>query len=148
MRDARPQFGSDLPGCDPATETSSPKVATRLSLLPGQTVSWRVKANAEIRAHGSDVWLTRCLYPYDYRMRPGDVIRLARGERIWLATDRDVSTQVTLTDDCDWRTGICLAGGASAGWGWLSTFGRLPRRITLPVMMRYICDFAKFWNAK
>jgi hypothetical protein len=100
MHDASQQFDySPLPGGHPAGEMHLPKMVIHVGLMPGQTVSWRVIANAEIRAHGSRVWLTRIFSPYDYWMQPGDVVRVARGERIWLGTDSSVPAEVTLTSE-------------------------------------------------
>jgi hypothetical protein len=70
-----------------------------LNLVPRQTVSWRVIANCEIRADGERVWLTRIFSPYDYWLHAGDVIRIARGERIWLCADGERPAEVTLTSD-------------------------------------------------
>ena len=84
---------------DAARETHAPRMVIHLSLVPQQTVSWRVVADSEVRAHGSRVWLTRIFSPHDYWMQAGDVIRIARGERIWLSADGDRPTEVTLTSD-------------------------------------------------
>lgn len=73
-----------------------------LTLEPGQTLSWRVKANSQIRATGARVWLTRIYSPYDYWLLPGELVRVARGERIWVSTDGDAAAEVTLT--CDYVT--------------------------------------------
>ncbi|WP_425194893.1 DUF2917 domain-containing protein [Paraburkholderia phenazinium] len=70
-----------------------------LSLEPRQTVSWRAAARSEIRARGSRVWMTRACSPYDYWLQAGDVIRVTRGERIWLSADDDGPAEVTLTSE-------------------------------------------------
>jgi hypothetical protein len=101
MQHASPQFDcSQLSGDhDAVRETYAPRMVIHLSLVPRQTVSWRVVADCEVRAHGSRVWLTRIFSPHDYWMQVGDVIRIARGERIWLSADGDRPVEVTLTSE-------------------------------------------------
>ncbi|SIO63292.1 DUF2917 domain-containing protein [Paraburkholderia phenazinium] len=77
----------------------APRMVIHLSLLPRQTMSWRVMAHCEIRAHGERVWLTRIFSPYDHWLQAGDVIRVARGERIWLSADGERPAEVTLTSE-------------------------------------------------
>ena len=78
----------------------APKMVIHLSLVPRQTLSWRVIANCEIRADGERVWLTRIFSPYDYWLQAGDVIRIARGERIGLCADGERPAEMTLTSEC------------------------------------------------
>lgn len=101
MQHASPQFDcSQLSGDHAAArETHAPRMVIHLSLVPQQTVSWRVVSDCEVRAHGSRVWLTRIFSPHDYWMQAGDVIRIARGERIWLSADGDRPAEVTLTSE-------------------------------------------------
>lgn len=107
MHDASPQFDSSgLPARHPAGKSPAPSVVIHLSLVPGQTVSWRLTANAEICVHGSQVWMTRAFSPYDYWIGPSEVIRLARGERIWMSTDGEQPTKVTLTSDYNQQAGF------------------------------------------
>lgn len=73
-----------------------------LTVQPGQTLSWRVKADSEIHAFGSRVWLTRIYSPYDYWLLPGERVRVARGERIWVGAEGDRAAEVTLT--CEYVT--------------------------------------------
>ena len=100
MQHASQQFDcSQLSDAHAARETHAPRMVIHLSLLPQQTVSWRVVADSEVRAHGSRVWLTRIFSPHDYWMQAGDVIRIARGERIWLSADGDGPVEVTLSSE-------------------------------------------------
>jgi Protein of unknown function (DUF2917) len=75
----------------------SPEMVIRFALLPGQTVSWRVLADSELRVGKARVWVTRIFSPYDYWLQTGDVLRLTRGERIWLSTDANVVAEISLT---------------------------------------------------
>jgi hypothetical protein len=100
MQHASPQFDcSRLSDARSAREIHAPRMVIHLSLVPQQTVSWRVVSDSEVRAHGSRVWLTRIFSPHDYWMQAGDVIRVARGERIWLSADGDRPVEVTLTSE-------------------------------------------------
>lgn len=88
---------SCLPHDRSAGAPHAPRMVIHLGLAPQQTVSWRVIANCEIRVHSERVWLTRICSPYDYWLQAGDVVRVARGERIWLSTDSVRPAEVTLT---------------------------------------------------
>lgn len=102
MQDASPQLEySTLPGSPAgspsAGEQRAPRMVIHLALEPGQTLTWRVKADSEIRAFGSRVWLTRIYSPYDYWLLPGELVRVACGERIWVSAEGDAPAEVTLT---------------------------------------------------
>jgi hypothetical protein len=60
-------------------------------------MTWRAPQDAELRTHGAALWVTRPPSVDDYWVQPGDVLRIARGERIWLGTDADRSAEATLT---------------------------------------------------
>jgi hypothetical protein len=67
---------------------------------PHQVVSWRLTRDAELRISGASacsLWLTRHRDPYDYWMKPGDVVRLSRGERVWLMSESEQAFEVSLT---------------------------------------------------
>jgi hypothetical protein len=69
----------------------------RMAVPPAQTVSLRLRADSELRSEQGGVWATRILAPYDHWIQPGAVLRLKRGERIWLGNDGDATAQVSLT---------------------------------------------------
>ncbi|MGF6601505.1 hypothetical protein P3T23_006247 [Paraburkholderia sp. GAS448] len=89
----------DLTGCDSREANRLPRRVIHFALMPGRTVSLRLDADSEIRVRATRVWLTRVFSPYDYWVQPGDVIRLQRGERIWLSPDGDEVAEVTLTSE-------------------------------------------------
>jgi len=62
-----------------------------------RTVSWRLSRDAELRIGDACVWLTRHQDPYDYWLMPGDVVRLTRGERVWLSSETERAVEVSLT---------------------------------------------------
>jgi len=45
------------------------------------------------------VWVTRIFSPYDYWLQAGDVLRVTRGERIWLSTDANIAVEISLTSE-------------------------------------------------
>lgn len=100
------------------------RIVIHLALLPGQTVSWRIVADSEIRTHGSRVWLTRLFSPCDYWMQPGDVLRVTRGERIWLSSDGSGTTEVTVTSE--------HAGHRASTGGWLSRLREIVFDLSFP----------------
>jgi hypothetical protein len=84
------------PGTALPAHALSPEMVIRFAVVPEQTVSWRVLADSELRVGNARVWVTRIFSPYDYWLQPGDVLRLTRGERIWLSTDADKPAEVAL----------------------------------------------------
>ncbi|MFT4506015.1 DUF2917 domain-containing protein [Caballeronia sp. 15711] len=85
------------PGGDCCKGTRLPKMTIRFAIVRGTAASHRLSADSELSVDVGHVWLTRIFSPYEYRVQPGDVIRLRRGERIWLNTDRDVYAEIRLT---------------------------------------------------
>jgi hypothetical protein len=69
----------------------------RFVIQPGQTASWRVRSDSELRVGTARVWVTRIFSPYDYWLQTGDVLRVTRGERIWLSTDANIAAEISLT---------------------------------------------------
>ena len=80
-----------------STDSSGARIVVFIDVHPHQTVSWRLSRDAELRIADASVWLTRHQDPYDYWMKPGDVVRLTRGERVWLSSESDAAVEVSLT---------------------------------------------------
>ena len=74
-----------------------PEMVISFVIQPGQTASWRVRADSELRVGAARVWVTRIFSPYDYWLQTGDVLRVTRGERIWLSTDANIAAEISLT---------------------------------------------------
>ena len=74
-----------------------PTVVIRFAVAPCTTLTWRAPGDAEIRAHGAPLWITRPPSVDDYWVQPGDVLRIARGDRIWLGTDDDRPAEASIT---------------------------------------------------
>ncbi|WP_323120034.1 DUF2917 domain-containing protein [Burkholderia alba] len=83
--------------CDARDAIQLPRVEIHFAVEPGATLTWRAPSRAEIRTCGSRVWLTRSNSVDDYWMQPGDVVRLRRGERIWLSTDGPGTAEASIT---------------------------------------------------
>jgi hypothetical protein len=83
------------------------KIIVHVPLAPHRIVGWRMRADAQLRAHGSQIWLTREGRLDDYWLRMGDVVNLKRGERVWLSVDGGAEAHVTFTIQCvDRRAGL------------------------------------------
>ncbi|SAK94063.1 hypothetical protein AWB77_05358 [Caballeronia fortuita] len=83
-----------------ASGASEARVVVFIEVHPHRMVSWCLSRDAELRiadAGAPSVWLTRHRDPYDYWLKPGDVVRLARGERVWLTSESDRAIEVSLT---------------------------------------------------
>jgi hypothetical protein len=85
-----------VPGTTASANALSPEMVIRFAVAPGQTVSWRVRADSELQIGNARAWVTRIFSPYDYWLQPGDVLRLARGERIWISTDSNICAEIML----------------------------------------------------
>ncbi|MCU9953788.1 DUF2917 domain-containing protein [Burkholderia sp. BKH01] len=87
----------DRPDRRRAGTIALPTVVIRFAVAPRTTMTWRAPQDAEIRAHGAALWITRPPSVDDYWVQPGDVLRIARGDRIWLGTDADRSAEASIT---------------------------------------------------
>ncbi|CAI8696131.1 hypothetical protein C5615_23900 [Burkholderia cepacia] len=87
----------DRPDRRRAGTIALPTVVIRFAVAPRTTMTWRAPQDAEIRAHGAALWITRPPSVDDYWVQPGDVLRIARGDRIWLSTDADRSAEASIT---------------------------------------------------
>ena len=80
MDQASPLF--DRPDRRHAGTIALPTVVIRFAVAPRTTMTWRAPRDAELRTHGHGA--------YKFSRKPtGDVLRIARGERIWLGTVAD-----------------------------------------------------------
>ncbi|WP_144063330.1 DUF2917 domain-containing protein [Caballeronia insecticola] len=85
------------------------RVVVFIDVQPHQIVSWTLTRDAELRiadTSTTSVWLTRHQDPYDYWLKPGDVVRLSRGERVWLSSESDRAIEMSLTSYPDGRRGV------------------------------------------
>ncbi|WP_269507149.1 DUF2917 domain-containing protein [Burkholderia sp. IMCC1007] len=96
MDQASPLF--DCPDLRRTGTIALPTVVIRFAVAPRTTLPWRAPRDAEIRAHGAPLWVTRPPSVDDYWVQPGDVLRIARGDRIWLSTGdaRPAEASITL----------------------------------------------------
>jgi len=85
------------PETSASAHARSPEMVIRFVIQPGQTASWRVRSDSELRVGTARVWVTRIFSPYDYWLQTGDVLRVTRGERIWLSTDANIAAEISLT---------------------------------------------------
>lgn len=74
-----------------------PSQSVHFAVPPMRTLTWRVNASATLRVQSAQVWVTRARSPYDHWLRPGETLRLERGERIWLSTEAALPARVSIT---------------------------------------------------
>jgi hypothetical protein len=60
----------------------------------GETVPLRVTNSTRLTVHGGSVWVTRSNDVEDYWLEPGKTLRLRRGERLWVSTERGAQAQL------------------------------------------------------
>lgn len=94
-----PPCGSQRGGSGERSGELCRRVVDYLELYPGQTFSWRVERNSEVRACASWVRVTTHSVPYDYRLEPGAVLRMARGERIWISSEGERKVGIEVSTD-------------------------------------------------
>ncbi|MXN77919.1 DUF2917 domain-containing protein [Burkholderia sp. 4701] len=80
-----------------ADATALPRVVIHFAVAPRKTLTWRAQHDAELRVHDATLWLTRVGSVDDYWMQPGDVLRLRRGDCIWMSTDDDRPAEASIT---------------------------------------------------
>jgi hypothetical protein len=96
----------------------------------GQTLTLRVAADSTLHVHAARVWITRARSPYDHWLKPGDTLRVLRGERLWISSDNPAdlapdAARVTITSA--WRPP--LAGARQIAARCIAFFSLLtPRR--------------------
>ncbi|WP_065503618.1 DUF2917 domain-containing protein [Burkholderia stabilis] len=74
-----------------------PSVTMHFTVAPRTTLTWRAQRDAEIRVHDATLWITRLGSVDDYWIRAGDVLRVQRGDRIWMSTDGDRPAEASIT---------------------------------------------------
>ncbi|WP_321855863.1 DUF2917 domain-containing protein [Burkholderia cenocepacia] len=80
------------------TETIAlPNVTLHFTVAPRKTLTWRAQHDAEIRVHDATLWITRLGSVDDYWLRTGDVLRVQRGDRVWIGTDDDQPAEASIT---------------------------------------------------
>lgn len=85
-----------------AHDDALPALSIHFAVPAAGTFTWRVRADSTLRVYDARIWLTRARSPYDHWLNPGDMLRVHRGERLWLSTDGGTAAaRVTLT--CTWR---------------------------------------------
>jgi hypothetical protein len=84
----------------------SARVVVFVDVQPRQTLSWRLARDTELRVLDASVWLTRHLDPYDYWLKPGDVVRLVRGERVWISSESAQAVEISLTSHRAMKRGL------------------------------------------
>ncbi|RQU44313.1 DUF2917 domain-containing protein [Burkholderia cenocepacia] len=74
-----------------------PSVELHFTVAPRRTLAWRARHDAEIRVHDATLWITRLGSVDDYWIRTGDVLRVQRGDRIWISTDDERPAAASIT---------------------------------------------------
>lgn len=95
------------------------RVVVHFELYPGQTLSWCVERNAELGTYASRVRVIWHFLPHSHWLQPGEVLRLPRGERIWVRNDGMRKVEIAVSTDP-----VCRRAGRYARWlSLLTEFG-------------------------
>ncbi|MET3216470.1 DUF2917 domain-containing protein [Burkholderia cenocepacia] len=74
-----------------------PSVELHFTVAPRKTLTWRAQHDAEIRVHDTTLWITRLGNVDDYWLHAGDVLRVQRGERVWIGSGDDRPAEASIT---------------------------------------------------
>ncbi|WP_175973373.1 DUF2917 domain-containing protein [Burkholderia sp. BCC1047] len=74
-----------------------PSVELHFTVAPRKTLTWRARHDAEIRVHDATLWITRLGSVDDYWLRAGDVLRVRRGDRVWIGSGDDRPAEASIT---------------------------------------------------
>ncbi|UXU91703.1 DUF2917 domain-containing protein [Burkholderia sp. S-53] len=85
-----------------------PSVTMHFTVAPRKTLTWRAQRDAEIRVHDATLWITRLGSVDDYWIRTGDVLRVQRGDRIWMSTEDDRPAEASITTTYTMKRGTWL----------------------------------------
>lgn len=103
---------------------SGRRVVVHFELYPGQTLSWCVERDSELGTCASRVRVMGQFLPRSHWLQPGEVVRLPRGERIWICNDGMRTVEIAVsTDPACRRAGQCIR--------WLSALGEFVARLSL-----------------
>ncbi|HKT95842.1 MAG TPA: DUF2917 domain-containing protein [Paraburkholderia sp.] len=96
-----------------AHDDALPALSIHFAVPVAGTLTWRVRADSTLRVYGARIWLTRARSPYDHWLNPGEMLRVYRGERLWLSADGgNAAARVTLTSA--WRPSFATLRRAAA----------------------------------
>lgn len=96
-----------------AHDDALPALSIHFALPAAGTFTWRVRADSTLRVYGARIWLTRARSPYDHWLNPGEMLRVHRGERLWISADGGgAAARVTLT--CAWQPPFASLRGTVA----------------------------------
>ncbi|WP_413214623.1 DUF2917 domain-containing protein [Paraburkholderia kururiensis] len=84
------------------------RTVVHFDVYPGQTLSWCVEQDSEVSVCAPRVQLTGHPSICTRWLQAGEVLRLSRGERVWICNDANRKAQIALsTEPAAHQTGRC-----------------------------------------
>ncbi|CAG4917346.1 DUF2917 domain-containing protein [Paraburkholderia saeva] len=90
----------------------------QFAVAAGETVALKIRHDTVVSSAGARLWVTRAGDKWDYWLKPGETLRLLRGERIWVTGDIDAHATTGAQPDADVTLTMQLARPRRVRWKW------------------------------
>ncbi len=96
------------------------RYVVQFTVAAGETVSLKVKRDALMSAAGTRLWVTRAGDEWDYWLKPGETLRLSRGERVWVTGEahEPAASGIVATTDAEVLITMYLERRRRIRWRW------------------------------
>lgn len=94
------------------------RYVVQFAVAAGETVTLRIRRDAVVSSAGARLWVTRAGDQWDYWLKPGETLRLSRGERVWVTGDIDAHATTGARPDADVVLTMHLARRRHIRWKW------------------------------
>jgi hypothetical protein len=117
---ARSQSGSSQRAEDEQQQQQEQqrRYVVQFAVAAGETVSLKIRRDAVVSAAGARLWVTRAGDEWDYWLKPGETLRLARDERVWVTGDAGDGSDATPITDAGVTITMYLARRRRTRWKW------------------------------
>ena len=94
------------------------RYVVQFAVAAGETVALAIRRDAVVSSTGARLWVTRAGDEWDYWLKPGESLRLSRGERVWMTGDIDALATSGAQPDADVTLTMQLARRRGIRWKW------------------------------
>ncbi|SEA92188.1 DUF2917 domain-containing protein [Paraburkholderia sartisoli] len=94
------------------------RYVVQFAVAAGETVTVKIHHDAVVSSAGARLWVTRAGDTWDYWLKPGETLRLSRGERVWVTGDFDAHATTGARPDADVTLTMHLARRPRIRWKW------------------------------
>ena len=94
------------------------RYVVQFAVAAGETVSLKIRRDAVVSSAGAHLWVTRAGDKWDYWLKPGETLRLSRGEQVWVMGEVDAHATIGAQRDADVTLTMYLARRRRIRWKW------------------------------